>query len=146
LRGFHLLSDFITHIASDTGLSQKKAKAALGIVLNAADRQGTPFATEIFERIPGARTLAADMGASAGVATGVIARLIEQTPGGKRAVTEQTIRNLQKEGLGNNEIGALFPAISAFAGSVFGIAGVGHLGDIFGQFNTVQVSGVRSVA
>jgi hypothetical protein len=115
-------------------------------VLNAADRQGTPFATEIFERIPGARTLAADMGASAGVATGVIARLIEQTPGGKRAVTEQTIRNLQKEGLGNNEIGALFPAISAFAGSVFGIAGVGHLGDIFGQFNTVQVSGVRSVA
>ncbi len=141
-----MLSDFITHISSDTGLSQKKAKAALGIVLNAAERQGTPFAHEIFERIPGARTLAAEMGSQVGAATGVIARLIEQTPGGKRAVTEQTIRNLQKEGLGNNDIGALFPAISAFAGSVFGIAGVGHLGDIFGQFNTAQVSGVRGVA
>ena len=141
-----MLSDFIKHIASDTGLSQRDAKAALGIVLNAADRQGTPFANEIFERIPGARTLAADMGSSVGAATGIIARLIEQTPGGKRAVTEQTIRNLQKEGLGNYEIGALFPAISAFAGSVFGIAGVGHLGDVFGQFDTGQVSGVRNVA
>jgi len=141
-----VLADFITHVASDTGLSQKQAKAALGIVLNAADRQGTPFANEIFERIPGARTLAADAGAANGASTGVIARLIEQTPGGKRFVTEQTIRNLQKEGLGNNEIGALFPAIGAFASAVFGIAGVGHLGDIFGQFSTVQSSGVRSVA
>jgi hypothetical protein len=141
-----VLAEFIKHVASDTGPSQKQAKVALGIVLNAADRQGTPFANEIFERIPGARTLAADSGATIGASTGVIARLIEQTPGGKRFVTEQTIRNLQKEGLGNNEIGALFPAISAFASAVFGIAGVGHLGDIFGQFSTGQVSSVRSVA
>jgi len=141
-----VLADFITHVASDAGISQKQAKVALGIVLNAADRQGTPFANEIFERIPGARTLAADSGAAMGASTGVIARLIEQTPGGKRFVTEQTIRNLQKEGLGNNEIGALFPAIGAFTSAVFGIAGVGHLGDIFGQFSTVQSSGVRSVA
>jgi hypothetical protein len=138
-----MLSEFITHIASDTGLSQQKAKAALGILLNAAERQGTPFASEIFERVPGARTLAASMGAEVGAATGVIARLIEQTPGGKRAVTEQTIRNLQKEGLGNNEIGALFPAIGAFASTAFGIAGVGHLGDVFGQFNAAKASGVR---
>jgi hypothetical protein len=141
-----MLPEFIKHIASDTGLSQDKAKAALGIVLNAADRQGTPFAAEIFEQVPGARTLAASMGAHIGAATGVIARLIEQTPGGRRVVTEQTIRNLQREGLGNNEIGALFPAISAFASSAFGVAGVGHLGDVFGQFNAVSVSGVRSVA
>ncbi len=138
-----MLSEFITHIASDTGLSQQKAKAALGILLNAAERQGTPFASEIFERVPGARTLAASMGAEVGAATGVIARLIEQTPGGRRAVTEQTIRNLQKEGLGNNEIGALFPAIGAFASTAFGIAGVGHLGDVFGQFNAGKASGVR---
>jgi hypothetical protein len=138
-----MLSEFITHIASDTGLSQQKAKAALGILLNAAERQGTPFASEIFERVPGARTLAASKGAEVGAATGVIARLIEQTPGGRRAVTEQTIRNLQKEGLGNNEIGALFPAIGAFASTAFGIAGVGHLGDVFGQFNAAKASGVR---
>jgi hypothetical protein len=138
-----MLSEFVTYIASDTGLSQQKAKAALGILLNAAERQGTPFASEIFERVPGARTLAASMGAEVGAATGVIARLIEQTPGGKRAVTEQTIRNLQKEGLGNNEIGALFPAIGAFVSTAFGIAGVGHLGDVFGQFNAAKASGVR---
>jgi hypothetical protein len=84
-----VLADFITHLASDTGLSQKQAKAALGIILNAADRQGTPFVNEIFERIPGARTLAADAGAANGASTGVIARLIEQTPGGKRFVTSE---------------------------------------------------------
>jgi hypothetical protein len=139
-----MLSDFVKHIASDTGLNQKAAKAALGIVLNAAERQGAPFADEVFERIPGARTLAASMGAHVGAATGVIARLIEQTPGGRRSVTEQTIRNLQREGLGNNEIGALFPAISAFASTVFGVSGVGHLGDIFGTDNAA--TSVRSVA
>jgi hypothetical protein len=141
-----MLSDFVKHIASDTGLSQKKAKAALGIVLNASDRQGAPFAEEVFERVPGARTLAAEMGAQVGAATGVIARLIERTPGGRRAVAEQTIRDLQKHGLGSREIGVLFPAIGAFAESVFGVPGVGHLGDVFGAFGAGVASGVRSVA
>ena len=131
-----MLSELIKHIASDTGLNQKTAKAALGIVLNAAERQGAPLADEIFERVPGARVLAANMGAHVGAATGVIARLIEQTPGGRRSVTEQMIRSLQREGLGNNQIGALFPAISAFTSSVFGVQGVGHLGDMLGTFNT----------
>ena len=141
-----MLAEFIKHIASDTGLSQKKAKAALGIVLNAAERQGAPFADEVFERIPGARTLAAEMGAEVGAATGVIARLIERTPGGRRNVTEQTIRDLQRHGLGTREIGSLFPAISAFAQTMFGVAGVGHLGDLFGTFGAAPASGVRSVA
>jgi hypothetical protein len=131
-----MLPEFIKHIASDTGLNQKTAKAALGIVLNAAERQGAPLADEIFERVAGARVLAASMGAQVGAATGVIARLIEQTPGGRRSVTEQMIRSLQREGLGNNEISALFPAIGAFASSVFGVQGVGHLGDMLGTFNT----------
>lgn len=141
-----MLSDFVKYVASDTGLSEAKAKAAIGIVLNAADRQGTPFASEIFERIAGARTLAASTGDEIGAPIGVIARLIEQTPGGRQAVTEQMVRNLQKAGLGNSEIGALFPAIGAYADSAFGIAGVGHLGDVFGQFNAAKASGVRSVA
>jgi hypothetical protein len=131
-----MLSEFIRHIASDTGLNQKTAKVALGIVLNAAERQGAPLADEIFERVPGARVLAANMGAQVGAATGVIARLIEQTPGGRRSVTEQMIRSLQREGLGNNEISALFPAIGAFSSSVFGVRGVGHLGDMLGTFDT----------
>ncbi len=56
------------------------------------------MADEIFERVPGARTLAANMGAQIGAATGVIARLIERTPGGRVAVAEQVIRDLHKQG------------------------------------------------
>jgi hypothetical protein len=133
-----MLTDFVQHIASQTGLKQATARAALGIVLNAAERQGSPVASEIFEKIAGARTLAASMGAHVGAATGVIARLIEQTPGGREAVTEQTLRNLQREGLGHGEIGALFPAISSFASSEFGIRGFGHLGDVFGSPRTAS--------
>jgi hypothetical protein len=72
------------------------------------------------------------MGAEVGAATGVIARLIEQTPGGRKAVAEQMLRDLQKEGLGHGEIGSLFPAIGKFSETTFGISGAGHLGDVLG--------------
>jgi hypothetical protein len=140
-----MLSGFIKHVSKCCGLPAKKAEAAIGIVLNAADRQGAPLADEIFERVPGARTLAASMGAQIGAATGVVARLIERTPGGRLAVTEQVIRDLHQQGLGNEEIGRLFPAIGTYAATTFGVTGVGHLGDIFGAAG-VPVSGVRSVA
>ncbi len=140
-----MLSGFVKHVSKTTGLPLKTAEAAIGIVLNAADRQGAPMADEIFERVPGARTLAAQMGSQIGAATGVIARLIERTPGGRMAVAEQVIRDLHKEGLGNKEIGRLFPAIGKYAESAFGVSGVGHLGDMFGATNA-PASGVRSVA
>jgi hypothetical protein len=140
-----MLSGFIKHVSKTVGLSAEKAEAAIGIVLNAADRQGAPIADEIFERVPGARTLAATMGAQVGAATGVIARMIERTPGGRIAVAEQVIRDLHKTGLGNKEIGRLFPAIGKYAESAFGVSGVGHLGDMFGAVNA-PASGVRSVA
>lgn len=140
-----MLNGFVKHVSKTTGLPLKTAEAAIGIVLNAADRQGAPMADEIFERVPGARTLAAQMGSQIGAATGVIARLIERTPGGRMAVAEQVIRDLHKEGLGNKEIGRLFPAIGKYAESAFGVSGVGHLGDMFGATNA-PASGVRSVA
>ncbi len=140
-----MLSSFIKHVSKAVGLPAEKAEAAIGIVLNAAERQGAPIADEIFERVPGARTLAARMGAQVGAATGVIARMIERTPGGRIAVAEQVIRDLHKEGLGNTEIGRLFPAIGKYAESAFGVSGVGHLGDMFGAVNA-PFSGVRSVA
>lgn len=140
-----MLSGFIKHVSKTVGLPAEKAEAAIGIVLNAADRQGAPIADEIFERVPGARTLAATMGAQVGAATGVIARMIERTPGGRIAVAEQVIRDLHKQGLGNREIGRLFPAIGKYAESAFGVSGVGHLGDMFGAVNA-PASGVRSVA
>jgi hypothetical protein len=140
-----MLNAFVKHVSKSTGLSAEQAEAAIGIVLNAADRQGAPIADEIFERIPGARTLAAQMGSRVGAATGVIARLIERTPGGRMAVAEQVIRDLQKRGLGNKEIGRLFPAIGNYAESAFGVTGVGHLGDMFGAVNA-PASAVSSLA
>ena len=85
------------------------------------------------------------MGATVGASTGVIARLIERTPGGRMAVAEQVIRDLHKAGLGNKEIGKLFPAIGKYAESAFGVTGVGHLGDMFGAVNA-PASAVSSVA
>jgi hypothetical protein len=140
-----MLSAFIDEVSRTAGLSEAKARAAIGIVLNAADRQGAPIADEFFERIPGARTLAAQMGGEVGAPSGVLARLIERTPGGRMAVVERLMSDLHVAGLGPHEIGRLFPAIGRFSQSAFGVAGVGHLGDIFGALNANR-SGVRSVA
>jgi hypothetical protein len=140
-----MLNAFIAQVAEAAGLSEDRAEAAIGIVLNAADRQGAPIADELFGRVPGARTLAASMGAQVGAPTGVLARLIERTPGGRMAVVEQLLESLHAQGLGPNEIGCLFPAISSFSESAFGVSGVGHLGDVLGALGA-QSSGVRSVA
>jgi len=141
-----MLNAFVKHVSKSTGLSFETAEAVIGIVLNAADRQGAPMADEIFERVPGARVLAANMGAQVGAATGVIARLIERTPGGRMAVAEQVIRDLHKQGLGNKEIGSVFPAIGKYAESAFGVSGVGHLGDMFGAMSSTTAVPVSSVA
>lgn len=141
-----MLAEFVQHISLETGLSPKTAREALGIVLNAADRQGASYAQEIFEKVAGARTLAARMGAEAGAATGLIARLIEQTPGGRSEVVQQMLRSLQRAGLGHNQIGALFPAISGFVSSEFGIRGIGHLGDFLGGSTGDGVRTVQGVA
>ena len=140
-----MLNAFIGQVSSSTGLREETAEAAIGIVLNAAERQGAPIADEIFERVPGARTLAARMGSEVGAPNGVLARLIERTPGGRQAVVERLIQDLHAQGLGTNEIGGLFPAIGEYSESAFGVRGVGHLGDIFGALNATG-SGVRSVA
>ena len=84
-----MLKNMIKTCADATGLTQVKTKEAVGIVLNTAERQGSPLAEAIFRKMPGARTLSATTGAEQGAATGVIARLIEQTPGGRRHVGTQ---------------------------------------------------------
>lgn len=127
-----MLSDLVKHIAAETGMSQKKSRAALGVVLNAAERQGADIVRSIYQELPGARTLSAKMGAEVGAATGPIARLIEQTPGGRRAVAEQMLRDLHSQGLGHAEIGGLFPALGGFVEARYGLSGMGHLGDILG--------------
>lgn len=128
-----MLRDLVRSVAVETGITQAKAREALGIILNAAERQGSPFADELFSRLPGARTLSARTGSEIGAPNGVIARLIEQTPGGRRAVAQEMIGNLQACGLGHKEIGMMLPAISGFAADTYDIIGFGHLGDLIGS-------------
>lgn len=127
-----MLTDIVAHIARTNGLEETTAKQALGIILNAADRQGSPLATHMFKALPGARALAARTGSELGAATGEIARLIERTPGGRRVVTRGMLRSLQKTGLDNQAIGDLMPTIGAYMEEVFNIPSLGHLGDLLG--------------
>ncbi len=128
-----MLTELVEYICHHTGLSPQDARSGLGIVLNAAERQGAGLSREIFERVPGSRTLAAKMGDEIGASTGVIARLIEQTPGGRVAVIEQMTEALTSRGLGPAQVSGMFTAIQGFAESEFGIRGFGHLGDALGS-------------
>ncbi|MEM1106196.1 MAG: hypothetical protein AAGH87_07375 [Pseudomonadota bacterium] len=127
-----MLRDLIRHVAQETGTTQATARSALGIVFNAAERQGSPFAAALFKRLPGARTLSARTGSEIGAPNGVIARLIEQTPGGRRCVATGMIARLHEIGLGHKDIGRLLPAIAGFAEDTYAITGFGHLGDLLG--------------
>lgn len=125
-----MLKNLIKTCADTTGLTQVKAREALGIVLNTAERQGSPLAEAVFRKMPGARTLSATTGADHGAATGVIARLIEQTPGGRRHVGEGMFTSLHKAGLGHKEIAKLLPSISTYMQTTYGLEAFGHLGDL----------------
>ena len=128
-----MLDTLIGHVAKTAGIEAQTSREALGIIMNAAERQGAPFAEAMYEKVPGSRTLAATMGAEVGAATDEIARLIEQTPGGRRHVTAMMISDLQARGLGHQSIGEILPAISRFAEQQLGLEGFGHLGDLLGS-------------
>lgn len=124
-----MLKNMIRTAAEATGLTQSKAKEAIGVVLNTSERQGSPLAEAVFRKMPGARTLSATTGAETGATTGVIARLIEQTPGGRRFVGERMFSELHKLGLGHSEIGKLLPSISLYMRETYGMDGFAHMGD-----------------
>ncbi|MEL7031167.1 MAG: hypothetical protein AAGL97_08815 [Pseudomonadota bacterium] len=125
-----MLKNLIRTCAEATGLTQVKTREALGIVLNTAERQGSPLAEAMFRKMPGARTLSATTGAETGAATTVIARLIEQTPGGRRHVGEGMFTSLHKAGLGHKQIAQLLPSISGYMQTTYGMESFGHLGDL----------------
>ena len=125
-----MLKNMIKTAADATGLTQTDARMAIGIVLNTAERQGSPLAEAIFCKMPGARTLSATIGSDTGAATGVIARLIEQTPGGRRHVGEGMFTSLHKAGLGHKQIALLLPSISTYMKTTYGMDAFGHLGDL----------------
>lgn len=141
-----MLIDLVKHVESKTGLPQAKARAALGILFNAADRQSAPMAEQIFNTVPGARTLSAQIGHEIGAATGDIARLIEKTPGGRRYVTSQMIRSLHNIGLGHETIGQIFTAVSAHMQNVHGMQNFGTLGDFLGTAASENDAAAGSIA
>lgn len=139
-----MLNALTAHIAKTGGLADPIARQALGIVLNAAERQASPFAAAMFKTIPGARALAARTGNDLGAPVGIIARMIEQTPGGRRLVARDMITALQGIGLDHKDIGALLPSISAHMEAVHGMTGFGHLGDLIGSdLDAAEVPGTR---
>lgn len=127
-----MIRNLIKHVETDTGLTHAQSRAALGIIFNSADRQGTILARDLFTILPGARTLAAKVGAEIGAATGEIARLIEMTPGGRRHVTSQMLRALHTAGLGHDQIGKIMSSLSGFMKENYGKTGFGTLGDLLG--------------
>lgn len=137
-----MLKEFVKHVATKTGLNEAQSRFAIGVVLNAAERQGSAFSEFLFQKIPGVRTLSAQAGSDIGAATGVIARLIEQTPAGRSAVAFQMVTDLTRNGLGPNQIGELMPSISEFAKARLGYRGTGHLADFIGAGEALK--GVRA--
>lgn len=128
-----MLTDIVAHIARANGLEDNTAKLALGIILNSAERQGSPLASEIFKSVPGARALAARTGSDIGAPTGEIARLIEQTPGGRKVVITSMFTSLHKIGLDHKAIGELLPSIGTYMEEAFEMNCFGHLGDLIGS-------------
>ncbi|MEM6627456.1 MAG: hypothetical protein AAF719_12190, partial [Pseudomonadota bacterium] len=104
-------------------------------------RRQSPRAGELTVELLGKlRSLSSTIGADVGAATGVIARLIEKTPGGRSLVAANMLRDLQKAGLGHDQIGKLLPAIGDFAASKYGLRGFGHLGDLLGAGTAADAS------
>lgn len=125
-----MLKNLIKTTAQATDLTQAKAREAIGIVLNTAERQGAPLADVVFSRMPAARTLSCATGEATGASTGILDRLIEQTPGGRRHVRHCMFSHLHKAGLDHRQIAALLPAIGGYMQATYAVEDLGHIGDL----------------
>lgn len=126
-----MLKDIISVAAIETGLEEPVARHAVGIVFNAAQRQGSDLIERVFAQVPGARTLWASTATREGSPRGPIAQLIEQTPGGRRHVSFDMFLRLQRAGLGHAEIAALMTSISRVLGTRFSLGETALLAALF---------------
>ena len=125
-----MLNDLIKTTSKTLGLDESQSREALGILFNTAERQGAPLIEKVFSRMPGARTLSASTGAHTGAATGTIARLIEQTPGGRQHVSLSMFSRLHEVGLGHAQIAQLLKCVGDHMERAYNVSGIGHLGDL----------------
>ncbi|RIJ23424.1 hypothetical protein D1224_03930 [Henriciella barbarensis] len=126
-----MLKDLISVAAIESGLEEPNARHAVGIVFNAAQRQGGDLIERIFAQVPGARTLSASTAKLEGTPIGAIAQLIEQTPGGRQHVTFDMFLRLQRAGLGHSEIASLMSTISRVLGARFSLGETALIAALF---------------
>ena len=140
-----MLKDLVQQSAEKLEISPEDARQAIGILLSTIERQGTSQIEKVFSRMSGARTLAAATASTSGLATGPIARLIEQTPGGRRHVAMSMFSRLHKLGLGHGQIADLLGCVRDHVEHSYGIYNFGHLGDLFGT-GAVEEDQVQTAA
>lgn len=139
-----MLKDLICEAARAAGIGEADARHAIGLILNTADRQASPLIERVFAEVPGAHTLSAATGQREGVAQGPIARLIEQTPGGRRHVTLTLFSRLHACGLGHGEISAIIAALGEFLERHFNASASTLICDLFASMDPVAEA--RSIA
>ncbi|MCZ4299244.1 hypothetical protein [Henriciella marina] len=126
-----MLKDIISVAAIESGVEEPAARHAVGIILNAAQRQGGDLIERIFAQVPGARTLSASTATREGAPRGPIAQLIEQTPGGRQHVTFDMLFRLQRAGLGHAEISSLMNTLSRVLGKRFSLGETALIAALF---------------
>ena len=95
--------------------------------------------------MPDARDLNED-GARDDEPSGLIACLIEQTPGGRRFMIETTFSRLHDIGLSHRQVALLLPTISRFMEATCGVDARVRLGDVFMPVEPAIAEAIEDVA
>jgi hypothetical protein len=139
-----MLKDLTSRVANAAAIDEAEARDAIGLVFNTAERQGTPLGERVLSDMPGLRALSVATGERAGFARGDIARLIEQTPGGRRHVTLTLFSRLHAQDLGHAQIAGLMSAIGEFLEDRFNASAATLLSELFADMDVEAEA--RSVA
>lgn len=141
-----MLKDLICNAAHAAAIDEAYARHAIGLIFNTAERQASPLIERVFAEVPGAHTLSAATGQREGVAQGPIARLIEQTPGGRRHVTLTLFSRLHASGLGHGEIAAVMACLGQFLEARFNASAATMISDLFSNMDPVAEARATAAA
>ncbi|WP_018148047.1 hypothetical protein [Henriciella marina] len=136
-----MLNALIDETAKRADIDEATARRAIGIVLNAAERQGSEMIETVFAEFPEMRRLSVITAREEKTPTGSIARLIEQTPGGRRHVALDMVSRLHKLGLGHKAVAEIMAATGASFGSHFSRSESALLADLFENTESVPETG-----
>jgi hypothetical protein len=126
-----MLNSLIAEASKRADIDEATAKRAIGIVFNAAERQGSEMIETVFAEFPETRRLSVVTASEEKTPMGSIARLIEQTPGGRRHVALDMISRLHKLGLGHKAVAEIMAVTGASFGSHLSQSESGLLAELF---------------